>query len=462
MPWSIIETAPPLPGPLPNPPRLIIPTAQDASRYKFVITDMIGRIIGEVLECSNKEFIQNLDNAQTAKFTTKITSPMADYIINNDCLCKCYRQPLDRSRPYRLLLVGDVLTEEEDTNSETGTITFTVADPLNRLLFRYLGKAIDGQNHGLGWSDGTAVAQKDVMRIIGDMLLQVNADPLGFSGVILGARLPFNTGVESYVAPVYFEPFATQLALYTATVGGFDFWMEPLEPHRLGTYYPKPEAVDPGTLSPGTKVSDTVIARLNIYFPVGNFPVASGPPPTFSKNHPMPVFEYGTGKKNVQGYVRTKDKSQLVNQWYNLASGFPTANSPQDPPVVSDENAIIDPASGYRVRDSIRDRGGYEGVAPGDLGVGALALRQSLVDTTAAITALPRQQIVFSPTINCDVDWTVDYFVGDVGTVRAFIPEANDGKGSWRFNGTSRIYGVDARIDDNEQETIVITTIPTN
>jgi hypothetical protein len=190
------------PGPLPTPIALYIPSQRDNSRYKFVITDMLGNIVGEVLECSNKEFIQILDNMQVAKFTTKISNPMADYILQNDCLCKCYRQPVDRKRDYRLLLIGDVVTDEEETTNESGTITFTVVDPLDRLLWRMLGKGMDSNNHGIGFASGTPTVTKDIADIVGDMLLAVNADPvLGFTGVTMGVR--GNHTPQSYLAQVY-------------------------------------------------------------------------------------------------------------------------------------------------------------------------------------------------------------------------------------------------------------------
>jgi hypothetical protein len=474
--WVLLDG--PLPGPLPTPPNPpspvdpvtppfvpptpvptptpdINPLIRSQSRYRFVITDMIGRVAGEVLECSNKEFIQGQDTALTATFTIKISNPMNDFIENNDCLCKCYRRPVNGDR-YRLLLVGDVLTSEEDTNTETGTATYIVAGPLNRLAWRMLGKGVDESNHGIGWSYGTAEDPKDVMEIIGEMLKVVNEDPdLGYTGISLGDRVPFTTGIDTYVVPVYFQPFATQFAVYTAVVDGFDFWFEPLEPHLLGSSYPGsfPDPYDPD-ITLGTTVRNTCISRMNLYFPSGNFQRPDG---SFSKHHPFPVFEYGTGKHNIQSYKRTRDKSNLINQWYNLATGFPTANSYQDPLVKSNPSKVIG-RGGYTVQDSINDRGGLESVAPGDLGAGSTYLRQQLVDTTAAVTSFPRQQITFVPTINCDVDWTVDYFCDDVVTVRAYIPEIN----SWRFNGTCRIYGIDAAIDDNEQEQITLITIPIN
>jgi hypothetical protein len=219
----------------------------------------------------------------------------------------------------------------------------------------------------------------------------------------------------------------------------------------------------------------------------------------YSKNHPFPVFEYGTGKRNVQAYRRVRDKSQLVNMWWNLPDGFPSTNHTNDPVVRTQTNVVTSEGT---VQTSINRRGGYESVDPTDLGseqatgpitggggggasiaevaervehftekfskmdpqealttaLTVRSMRQQLVNAEAQVTAVPRQQIQFTPVIDADTDWTVDYFVGDVVTVRAYIQETN----SWRFNGTLRIYGVDATIDDNEQEQITVTTVPPN
>jgi hypothetical protein len=326
-----------------------------------------------------------------------------------------------------------------------------------------LGKTVDVNNHGQGWASSSSPATTSkVGTIITQMLAVINADPdLGFSGVEIGF---VDSGTPmTYLAPVFFQPFATQLALFTTALDGVDFWMEPLEPHLQGSSYPPgnpgPE-FDPSTfpITPGTAVNNTVIARLNIYFPVGNFLVSPGPPPVFSDGHPFPVFEYGVGKHNVQSYVRTKDKSQLINQWYSFPDGFPTQNPDDDAVAVSNPATLTSEGT---VGDSITNRGGYESVDPGQIGQESITLRQALVDADASITAVPRQQITFTPVINCDVDWAVDYFVGDVVTVRAFVADANNGAGSWRFNGTVRIYGLDAQIDDNEQEQLNLTTIQT-
>jgi hypothetical protein len=444
-------------------------TNAGGSRYRFVITDMMGNVQGEVLQASQKTITQILDNMCTASFTVKVSNPIADYILNNPCLCKCYRQPVNRAYAYRLLLTGDVTTDEEDTSDETGTITFTVTDALNRLMYRLLGKTVDSANHGTGFASGTPTEPKNVADVIGDMLLDVNGDMLlGFSGVTLGIRGP-NTP-SSYVDPVYFTPLATQLALYTNTLDGVDFLLEPQEPWSIAHYPPEPgtnpyitggpdPSTPPQNIVKGISVYDTCIAKLNVYFPMGNFLQREGPPGVYSKGRPYPVFEYGTGKRNVQSYQRIRNRSQMSQRWWSLPDGFPSSNAADDPLVVTNFNT---PTSEGTVADSITKYGGYEQVDSGDLGTGAQDLRQLLVDAEGTTTAVPQQQITFVPTIDCDEDWTLDYFLGDVCIARAYVAEANNGKGSWRFNGTMRLYGIAGTIDDNEQEQITLTTIPPN
>lgn len=436
------------------------------SRYRFVITDMRGNVKGEVLQASQKTITQVLDNMCTATFTVKVSNPMADYVLNNPCLCKCYRQPTNRAYAYRLILTGDVTTDEEDTSSETGTITFTVTDALNRLMYRLLGKGVDANHHGLGFTSGTPTHPKDVADTIGDMLLNVNNDSvLGRCGVTLGIRGP-NTPT-TYIDTVYFTPVATQLALYTNTLDGVDFMLEPQEPYSYAAYpgIPgtnpyitggPPPGTPPQSVIKGTSVKDTIIAKLNVYFPMGNFLQHQGPPGVYSKGRPYPVFEYGTGKRNVQSYQRIRNRAAMSNRWWSLPNGFPSGNSAIDH-LVSSQGSTPTPEG--TVTQSINKYGGYESVDSGDLGTGAQDLRQLLVNAEAATTAVPQQQITFTPTINCDEDWTIDYFLGDVASVRAYVPEANNGQGSWRFNGTMRIYGISGSIDDNEQEQIQLTTI---
>lgn len=439
------------------------------SRYRFVITDMLGNVQGEVMEASQKTITQVLDNMSTASFTIKVSNPMADYLLDNPCLCKCYRQPVDRTYAYRLVLTGDVATDEEDTSDETGTITFTVADALNRLAYRLLGKEVDSANHGTGFASGTPTNPKDIADVIGDMLLNINGDTdLGRCGVTLGIRGP-NTP-SSYIDPVYFTAFATQIALYTNTLDGVDFYLEPQEPYSYAHYPGQPgtnpyitggpdPSTPPQNIVTGTSVQDTIIAKLNVYFPMGNYLMREGPPGVYSKNRLYPVFEYGTGKHNVQGYQRIRNRAAMSNKWWSLPDGFPSSNASDDPPISSTASTTTSEGT---LADSIAKYGGYEQVDSGDLGTGAHDLRQLLVNSEASTTATPQQQITFTPTINCDEDWTIDYFLGDIVIVRAYVAEANNGMGSWRFNGTMRIYGISGTIDDNEQEQVSITTISPN
>ena len=460
---TFVDQPPAIPAFVPND----LGTIPGGSRYRFIITDMLGNVQGEVQQASQKSITQVLDNMCTASFTLKVSNPMVDYILDNACLCKCYRQPVNRNFAYRLLLVGDVTTDEEDTSDETGTITFTVTDALNRLAYRLLGKTVDSSNHGTGFASGTPTSPKDIADVIGDMLLNIDNDAaFGRAGVTLGIRGP-NTP-SSYIDPVYFTAFATQLALYTNTLDGVDFLLEPQEPYSYAHYPGQPgtnpyitggpdSSTPPQEIVKGTSVQDTIIAKLNVYFPMGNFLQRPGPPGVYSKNRPYAVFEYGTGKRNVQGYQRIRNRSQMSNRWWSLPDGFPSSNAADDPLVSSTPST---PTAEGTLADSIAKYGGYEQVDSGDLGTGAHSLRQLLVNSEASTTAVPQQQITFTPTINCDEDWTLDYFLGDIAIVRAYVAEANNDRGSWRFNGTMRLYGISGTIDDNEQEQISITTIP--
>jgi hypothetical protein len=266
---------------------------------------------------------------------------------------------------------------------------------------------------------------------------------------------------------VYFTPFTTQLLLYTNVIAGVDFYLEPQEPYSYSAYPGQPgtnpyiTGGPPSTLPPqeivlADSVPDTVLAKLNIYAPMGNFMQHEGPPPVFSKGRAYPVFEYGTGKHNIQSYQRLRDRSTLTNMWWNLPDGYPDSNSASDPIV---HTALDVQTTDGTVEQSIYRRGGYEQVDSGDLGTAAGSLRQQLVNSDAQTTASSREQITFVPIINCDEDWTIDYFLGDIATVRAYVPEANNGRGSWRFNGTMRIYGISATVDENDLEQISITTV---
>lgn len=379
----------------------------DQSRWRFVITNLSGVSLGgggPVVNASNKQWGYHLNGARTAQITIGIDHPKANFILNNDTLLKVYRKT-KVSQTWQLLMVGDVIQAEEDSSGDTGQLIVSAADPFWRLQRRFIGLAIDSIGRGTGYTDGSAVSLKDFTTLAANVLADVNS---AFnSGITLGTIT--NTGNTSYIGPVYAQNVGDILQQLANTLGGPVWVLQPLEPSG--------------------SMPSTVISQMNI-----------GPASSMNVNRPNAIFEYGTGKRNVSSYSRILSKDGLANTLYSTPQGFPSVTAQGDTMVIEQDSA------------SQAAIGLYQDIVPTDLT--SIPLRQQLCNEYLAVRKAARQQITFTPTVDCPLDYGVDYQVGDTVVARAYV------SGQYRYNGTARIYGVDFTIDDNDAETPVLTLIP--
>lgn len=382
----------------------------DQSKWRFVVTDMSGNAnafgTGMIQNASSKTFANSLNAGRTASCVMNIDNPAANFLLTQDALLKVYR----KSRlggAYQLLMVGDVVHVEETATNDSPTVQILAADPWFRFQHRLIGLAVDARHRGIGFTDGTVSSLKDLGQIVIDALNQANS---GFNtgvtaGTISGAS--FNT----YVGPVYAIFLADLITQSCNTLGGPDIEIVPNEPSGA--------------------MPATMIGTLNIH---------GGATGGLGQARPNTVFEYGTGSHNLSGYNRLLSKDGMANSVISLPQGWPTLIAAGDAIV-----AAIDVPSLNAV--SL-----FEDVVTSDLTVGVL--RQELCNEALAVRKRARQQIQISPTINCNVDYNVDYGVGDIVVCRALV------NNTYRFNGTVRIYGVQFQLDDNDAETLTLTTIP--
>lgn len=376
----------------------------DQSRWRYVVTDMSGGTTaggGPVLNTSQKQFSHSKNGGKTAQFTLNIDNPKASYILSNDCLLKVYRRTRLTGQ-WQRLMVGDIIHAEEDGQGDTGLVTVVAADPWWRFQRRIMGLGVDALGRGTGFTDGSATGLVDIGQILVDM---INAQNAGFNtGVSVGTLQPSTTG---FIGPVYAQFVGDLFQQLCATLGGPDFEIVPLEPSGF--------------------MPNTIIGQMNVWAALGS-------------SRPNTFFEYGTGRYNVATYSRILSKDGLCNEAISLPQGFPDLISAGD-------NIITAQDSG-----SMNSIGLYQDIVPSD--VVSRPLRQELANEYITVRAHARQQITFTPTVDCPYDYGVDYNVGDTVQARAFV------NGGYRYNGSVRIYGVDIAVDDNDAETPALTLIP--
>lgn len=355
------------------------------------------------MNASQKQYSYHLNAGRQAQFTINIDNPVANFLLNSDSLIKVYRQT-KVSKTWELLMVGDTIHAEESGQGDLGLLTVVAADPWWRLQRRLIGMDVNGIGQGVGFTAGSPTGLVDIGAII--MFILGSLNTAFNTGISAGT---YATSTTSYLGPVYAQNAGDIIQQLCNTLGGPDFAIIPNEPT-------------------GGAMPATTIGTLNVYNPLGSI---------FNNT----VFEYGTGQRNTATYDRILSKDGLANYLFSPPQGFP------DVPALGDTMvSAID-------LTSVGAIGLYEDIVQGD--VISQPLRQELCNEYLAIRGRARQQITFTPTVDCPLDYGVDYDTGDVVVARAFVP----GSG-YRYNGYARIYGVDIAVDDNDAETPALTLIP--
>lgn len=377
----------------------------DSSRWRYVVTDMSGRATtggGPVLNAAQKSFSYHLNAGKTAQITINIDNPRASFILGNDCLLKVYRKTRNTG-VWQRLMVGDIIQADEGGQGDSGLITVVATDPWWRFQRRLIGMGTDSLGRGTGYTDGTAAATIDMSNLLMDIVSNMNNN---FNTGISAGTIQL-CGANSYLGPTFAQNAGDLIQQLCNTLGGPTFEIVPQEP--TGT------------------MPSTIIGTLNVWGVYGSA-------------RPNALFEYGTGKRNVATYDRILTKDGLCNKAYSPPQGFPSVPAAGDSMIVgqdtTSQNAI----------------GLYEDTIQGD--VTSTALRQVLANEYITVRKAARQQITFTPSVDNFLDFGVDYGVGDTITARAYV------SGSYRFNGSARVYGIDFTVDDQDAETPALTLIP--
>lgn len=381
----------------------------DDSRWRYVCTDLSGSTsyagAGAVLNTSQKQFSNHLNAGRTAQFTINIDNPCANFLLTNRCLMKVYRQTRV-SNTWQRMMVGDVIQVDESGQGDVGLLTVVASDPLWRVQRRLLGMAVNSLGQGTGYTDGTSTSLADYTTLVYHIFQYLESS---YNLGLVGGTVTL-TGNTSYLGPIYAQNAGDTLQQLLATLGAPEIRINPLEPYNGA-------------------MPNTIIGSIDIV-------------PAIGQNQPNAIFEYGCGTFNVASYDRILTLDGLANQLYSLPQGFPDVVSAGDTMVYAEDLVAI-AASGL-----------FQDLVQGDLV--SQPLRQELCNENLNVRENARQQITFVPTVNCPLDYTVDYDVGDTVQARAYA------NGTYRFNGSVRVYGIDMAIDDNDAETPTLTLIPTS
>jgi hypothetical protein len=180
--------------------------------WQFVLTDLTGRAIGEVLDAPQRQVIRGLSSPSTASFTVLATNPLLSYLLTSDLNLKCYRND-------GLMFHGPITTIQlaADDPTATPTLSCSAADPSWRFEKRLSGKSNAGRVIPTSTDRLTAAET-----LIGD----ANTD--GETGVKTLGQTCGTPLSGAYVAGP-FKKLSECIADLGNTLGGFDWRVDPLE-----------------------------------------------------------------------------------------------------------------------------------------------------------------------------------------------------------------------------------------
>lgn len=360
--------------------------------WSLLLADLAGVTKGEINNASDRSVSFAFNRLNTGSFRVRLDHPLANDLLEGDSLIKVYQRLSGSTTPTIRMVAEIVSVEEVASESDPGSLAVTFAEAgFWRLSHRLIGKSIDG------YSRGTALAPVTRGSIAQNVIETVNAEK--DTGVRIGTIADTATG---FVGPWFYKPVSEAIGELSATLDGFDFRFDPVEPVTDGA---------------GLKIA--------------TFRTAGA----IGQTQANTVFEFGTGKRNIKSLKRQISRDGLLTKGYHLPPGFP--ETPEA--VVSAENT-----------PAIAARGLHEALVTSD--IATADLRAALVREHVAVRKQPRQLITFEPT-SYGSEFRADYDVGDVVTARARVA------GSTRFNGLFRIYGVDVSINDNGLATYSLTLI---
>jgi hypothetical protein len=367
---------------------------------QFIVTDLYGVQIGEVRQATDRQVILPHLRTPTASFKLPLWSPLAATIMDTDTLLKCYW--LDPSTGTRTLIFnGPVVSAQETGEGGAQSIAVNATGPFWRLSRRL----IPGSTNKTGVGYGSPTGLLDLGNIARTIISDTNG--VQFSGIELGTQ---SNSTSGFIGKWYLKNVAEAIAELAAGLNSFEFRVRPTEP--------------------------TARANPQNWPRIGLFDCA----PIIGTSRPDAVFEYGTTRANVQTYSRTVDRTTMLTKAFCSVQGWPDQ--------VERDSANIEK---YHLVTSTTSNTGTRGLfeeVVNDAGVLDDGLRQKIADFHIAVRKVPRQQIIFTPSVNARPAPFADYDVGDTVRARAIVSD------SVRFDALFRIWGITINVDENGNESV--------
>ena len=370
------------------------PPPMPEPEWQVAFHDMEGNSLGEVFEAQQRNFKFNLNHASTATIKLDIRNPMVPKILERggEGYLTIWHKGV-------LRMTAEIASDELATVPQPGTRQPALQITATETMWPILqGRLIGKSSAGFSVEEPT-----DRGEVLADLMTTLNDE--SHTTLVLASNddLPTMSG-----GPWHYKPYLELMTELSATVNGFDFWQQPVDPSELVF----------GVL----KLTGVV----NLYATKG-------------ETKPGVILEFGTGRNNAREYRWLVDKTRSINRAFALPADFPNNAGLE---VVSAEDAA-----------SITARGLREEVVSTDL-IDA-TLRTQLCQEHVDVRAAPMQRFTILPVVGgvgAPVPFE-DYELGDIVEGRVLD------QGIVMLNGLVRVWGIEVNIDEQGLETDTLTFV---
>lgn len=380
------------------------------NQWRAVLTDMVYTPVGELQNVSDRSLSMALNRNDTASFTIRADNPFADLVQSLDCFLKLYRN-------NELLFFGLLQSSEESVGAEGAKITASAAGPGWVFPKRY---PIRQANAGFGVTSSRSAVASFLLNELQHQSPQFGPgdNPVLFRRAEGDMGISLNSlysagGTIQYFCPPY-KPMSEVLNELSNASDGFDWRITAFE-----------------------NWIDGELIEENSGYKHGKF-IVGAPLGTMRDEA---IFEFGDGRRNLQGYTRTRSRETQANEIMHLLNGQP------------EDNPSFASYPGHEYRELYMPAGMINDIVQAD--ITDRALRDQLVAEHLAVRNKPRDIVEWTPIADYGDGrlprFGLDYNIGDFVTGRAKY------NGSIRFSGTFRVWGVDFSIDSAGVETPKVT-----
>lgn len=329
-----------------------------AGNWKFLLTDLQGVVLAEILHADARQVIIPLKSTPTLAFNVEADHPLANYFVDPtfDGLIRAYRNNMLRFN-------GPLISgQEAGDSSAPAKIAVTASGPFWRLNLNLAGVPATSPGAVIPVSYGSTVSPVDLGSAAQSLVSLANTQ--AYSGIENGT---FASSTSGAAGPYYLQPIGD--AIVALSIGSFEWEVVPTEPTNTGHSFPQI-----GTFNVGASIGTT---RNDV------------------------VYEFGTGAANLSAYSNAVDRSTRMTFGYIQQ------------PAVADYSDVL----AYEDTAASAAGGRFLGVVDNG-GVEYDSYRTVLLQRNVNIRKVPRQVVSVTPRANSSIMPFDNFDVGDTFRTR--------------------------------------------